>query len=100
MDEFEKLDKKIDMLRSRIDKLWSQIADFEATRFADRCELEMDLQRWDGIYAAHVGHKLEDVADRLTETIEAYTNDEDIYGELFALHMDVCCLMADVSTVG
>lgn len=83
----------------RLDALQKKLTDMEAARFADRCELELDLERWDGIRAAQVGRELEDVADRIMEAIEANRRGEDIDGALFEIHVDVWDILADLGTL-
>lgn len=82
----------------RLDALQKRLTDMEAARFADRCELELDLERWDGIRAAQVGRELEDVADRIMEAIKANRRGEDIDGALFEIHGDVWTILADLGT--
>ena len=72
-----------------------RLLDLEAEHFADKLERDMDLETWDGIHAAHVGHDLEEVADKLIEAIEANRRGEDIDGLLFDIHGDVCSIIAD-----
>ena len=85
----------IEEQRQALDIQSKAILDLEAEHFADKLEREIDLQTWDGIHAAHVGHDLEEIADKLIAAIEANRRGEDIDGLLFDIHGDVCCLIAD-----
>lgn len=103
--EMHRLEAEVARLRHTLieqeremDAIRKQVTDMEAERFADKCEIEMDLERWDGIYAAQVGRDLEDVADRLIEALEAERKGEDVRGILWGVHGDVCSIMADIST--
>jgi len=90
----------IEEQRQTLGTLNRAILDLEAEHFADKLEREIDLQTWDGIHAAHVGHDLEEIADKLMAAILAYSRGEDVYGALYDVHGDVCSLMADITTTG
>lgn len=97
-EEAERLRRMVNEQEREMDKIRKQLTDMEAERFADRCEIDMDLERWDGMYAAHVGRDLESVADRIIEALEANGRGEDVRGILWDVHGDVCSIMADIST--
>lgn len=79
-----------------VEETHARLTDLEATRFADRLELEMDLERWQDGIAADVGHDLEEIADRTMAAIEAYGRGEDIRAELFGICEDVFNVMGDL----
>lgn len=86
---------KIEEQWQALDTLDKAVLDLEAEHFADKLERDIDLETWDGIHAAHVGHDLEEVADKLIEAIKANRRGEDIDGLLFDIHGDVCSIIAD-----
>ena len=99
MDEYDKmheLEKETKLLQHKADELHRQLTDIEAERFADKCEFELDLARWNDGIAAHVGHDLEEVADKLIAAIEAERRGEDVRGRLYDIHGDVCSIMGDL----
>ena len=98
--ECARLTRMVEDLESEEAALKSRLLDLEAEHFADKLEREIDLQTWDGLHAAHVGHDLEELADRLMASILAYSRGEDVYAALYDIHGDMCCLMADISTSG
>ena len=98
-EQIERAVAELERQRARSEELRTRLTDLEAARFADRLELDMDLERWKDGIAAHVGHDLEEVADRLMGAIEAYGRGEDIRAELFDIHGDVLTVMADLLTM-
>lgn len=86
-------------LNEEVESLRKRMADMEAARFADRCELDMDLERWKDGIAAHVGHDLEDIADKIMAAIGASRRGEDVTAALYNVHMDVVSVMADLLTM-
>lgn len=92
MNEYEIANK----LLCEVDALDARLTNIEAERFADGIALEIDLERWrDGI-AAHVGHDLEDVADKLMDAIVALRRGEDATAKLYDAHMDLCSVIGDL----
>lgn len=98
-EQLERTVAKLEQQRRCAEELSARLTDLEAARFADRLELDMDLERWKDGIAAHVGHDLEEVADRLMGAIEAYGRGEDIRAELFGIRGDVLTVMADLLTM-
>ena len=96
--ECSRLTRRLKELEAVQSDLRKRILDPEAEHFADGADREIDLETWDGIHAAHVGHDLEEVADKLIAAIEANRRGEDIDGALFDIHGDVCSIMADIQT--
>lgn len=84
--------EELDDMKADLEK---RVLDLEAGQFSDKLEREIDLQTWDGIYAARVGHDLEEVADKIIAAIEANRRGEDVDAALFDIHGDVCSIMAD-----
>lgn len=97
-DECNRLTRMVEEMRDTGATLEKRLIDAEAAQFADRLERDIDLETWDGIHSAHVGHDLEEIADKLIEAIEASGRGEDVRGLLYDIHGDVCCLMADIQT--
>lgn len=93
--ECARLSRMVEELDDKRATLEKKVIDLEAGHFADKLEREIDLETWDGIHAARVGHDLEEIADKLLAAIEANRRGEDIDGLLFDIHGDVCCLIAD-----
>lgn len=93
--ECTRLSRVAEELKTREADLKKRVLDLEAEHFADKLEREIDLETWDGVHAARVGHDLEEIADKLIAAIEANRRGEDIDGLLFDIHGDVCCLIAD-----
>ena len=96
--ECKRLRDKEKELRGWLADTSKRLLDLEAEHFTDRLERDIDLETWDGIYAARVGHDLEEVADKLMDAIEADMRGEDIRGALFNIHGDVCSIIADMQT--
>lgn len=97
-DECNRLTRMVEELKDKRASLEKRLLDVEAAHFADGIERAIDLETWDGIHSAHVGHDLEEIADKLIEAIEASGRGEDVRGLLYDIHGDVCCLMADIQT--
>lgn len=98
--EIESLKSECIRLTQLFHEQEKRILDLEASHFADGVERTLDLERWDGIHASHVGHDLEEIADKLIAAIEAEAHGEDLRGKLYEIHGDLCCVMADISTGG
>ena len=94
-DECNRLTRMVEELKDKRASLEKRLLDLEAAHFADGIERAVDLEKWDGLHAARVGHDLEEIADKLIAAIEANRRGEDIDGLLFEIHGDVCCLIAD-----
>ena len=109
MDDFERMHeleavvekqaREVKALYGRIRQLQERVTDMQAAQFADRLEMDMDLERWKDGIAAHVGHDLEDIADRIMAAIEADRRGENVGAELFSIHGDVVSVMADLLTM-
>lgn len=93
------LNRQVTELECLASSLQKQVTDMEAARFADRCELDMDLERWKDGIAAQVGHDLEDIADKIMAAIGASRRGEDVTAALYDVHMDVVNVMADLLTM-
>lgn len=93
--ECSRLKRMVAESTDRLGAMSQRLLDLEASHFSDRLEREIDLETWDGLHAARVGHDLEEIADKLMEAIKANRRGEDIDGLLFDIHGDVCCLIAD-----
>lgn len=74
----------------------ARLTDLEAARFADRLELEMDLERWQDGIAADVGHDLEEIDDKIMAAIEADRRGEAVGAALHDIHMGVLSVMGDL----
>ena len=83
----------------RVENLQERMTDMEAASFANKCEQEMDLERWKDGIAARVGQDVEEVADRLMDAMLAYGRGEDIDRALWDIHGDMLCIVADLSTM-
>ena len=86
-------------LGRKLEEQEAAILDLKAGHFADGIERALDLEAWDGIHAAHVGHDLEEIAAKLMAAMEASGRGEDVGGMLYDISGDVFSLMADISSV-
>ena len=80
-------------------ELQRQVLDLKARGFADSCEREIELARWQDGIAARVGSELEGVADKVMLAIERGRRGEDVDGLLFDVHTDLLAIAADLMTV-
>lgn len=91
------VDEQIAEQRQRIAEQREELLDLGARQFMDHMEVELDLERWDGRYAAHVAHDLEGVEETLIAAIETAARGEDVTPLLFKAHMGVCDILADMA---
>ena len=95
------MEKCIAELERHIAEQQEKLLDLETAQFIDHTETALDLERWDGRYAAHVAHDLEEVGDNIIKAIESIREGGDpdaAVSTLFKAHMDVCDILADMAT--
>lgn len=89
-----------DKVLRQMDEFDRTAATIKANQEEAKRKMEQDLERWSDGLAASYGEELEEITDRLMDMAGKVSNGEDIMGDLYGIHADLCMIMADMYTIG
>lgn len=93
---FAALDAKVRQSRKELGEQGQQIDKMMAECEAMKQQRKRDLERWSDGLAASFGTELEDISNRLMETMLACRHGEDVTAALFDIHDDLCMVVGDM----